>query len=482
MTTDARLTALEKESRKLDPGPQERSVLMEAVFRHAQDYLETIPEAPAYSARADGRAGVLDAPISEAGIGLERALSIIANHVDSVGINTTSGRFLGYVPGGALFYSALGDFLAAVSNRYAGVYFASPGATRIENQLVAWMGDVVGYPNTCNGYLSAGGSQANLTALVTARDQHGIEGAMTERSVVYLTEHAHHCVEKALDLIGLRKGVRRFVPVDNRYRMIPERLDEQIGSDKRAGLHPWVVVASAGTTNTGSVDPLKAIADVASAHGLWYHIDGAYGGFFTLCPEGRNVLTGMESSDSLVIDPHKTLFLPYGTGALLVRDGDKLLASHRMNADYMQDIVVSREDISPADLSPELTKHFRGLRLWLPLQVLGVAPFRAALSEKILLARRFHEKLSTKKGFEVGPYPELSIVTYRYVPTTGDADAFNRRLLRRVYEDGRIFLSSTQLDGRFALRMAAVSFRTHKADVDEAVDILCDTVRRVEEE
>jgi len=482
MTMNGRLDALERESRKLDPGFAERNVLMDAVFRHAQDYLESIPEAPAFTGTVDGGAAILNARISEDGMGVERALSLIAQHVESVGINTTSGRFLGYIPGGALFYSALGDFLAAVSNRYAGVFYASPGATRIENQLVAWMGDVVGYPQTCKGYLAAGGSQANLTALVTARDQYGIEGAETERSVVYLTEHAHHCVEKALNLIGLRNGVRRFIPVDDGYRMIPAMLDEQILRDESDGLRPWVVVASAGTTNTGSVDPLAEIAQVASAHGLWLHVDGAYGAFFTLCPEGRAVLRGMEAADSLVMDPHKTLFLPYGTGALLVRDGDKLLASHRMNADYMQDIVVSREETSPADLSPELTKHFRGLRLWLPLQVLGVAPFRAALSEKMLLARLFHERLSMQSGFEVGPYPELSVVTYRYVPKSGDADAFNKRLLRHVQDDGRVFITSTQLDGRFTLRMAAVSFRTHRADIDEAVDVLCEMARRVEEE
>jgi glutamate/tyrosine decarboxylase-like PLP-dependent enzyme len=180
------------------------------------------------------------------------------------------------------------------------------------------------------------------------------------------------------------------------------------------------------------------------------------------------------------MDPHKTLFLPYGTGALLVRDGEKLRASHAVGADYMQDTLDADVDVSPANLSPELTKHFRGLRLWLPLQVVGVAPFRAALSEKIHLARHFHARMSDAPGFEVGSFPDLSVVTYRYVPKHGDADAFNRALLRAIHDDGRVFVTSTQLDGRFTLRMAAVCFRTHLADIETAIDVLCETARRLE--
>ncbi|HEY5565290.1 MAG TPA: pyridoxal-dependent decarboxylase, partial [Rhodothermia bacterium] len=322
------LPQLERESRRLDPVGAERNRLMEAVFGYASRYLDSIPGAPAYFHRPDRGIGVLDTPISEEGVGIERVLSILGEHVDSVGINTTSGRFLGYIPGGGLFYSALGDFLAAVSNRYASVFFASPGAARIENQLVRWMGGIVGYPADCAGYLAAGGSQANLTAIVTARDQHAIEGAGVARAVVYLTEHAHHCIEKALNLVGLRSCVRRFVPVDGAHRMLASELDVMIHRDRTNGLSPWMVVASAGTTNTGSVDPLDEIAQVAHGRGLWYHVDGAYGAFFVLCPEGAGLLGGMERSDSLVMDPHKTMFLPYGTGALLVRDGRKLLASH----------------------------------------------------------------------------------------------------------------------------------------------------------
>lgn len=478
---ESSLSILESESRRLDPGSEERRRLMDEVFGYATTYLDSIPTAPAYFDRPDRGVGLLEAGLTEEGIGIEAALGLLGREVDSVGINTTSGRFLGYIPGGGLFHSALGDFLAAVANRYSSVFFASPGAVRMENQLIEWMGSIAGYPSTSGGYLSAGGSLANLTATVTARDHHRIEGAAIQKSVVYLTDHAHHCIEKALNLAGLRSCVRRYVAVDERHRMNVDSLQEQIRTDRANGLHPWMVVASAGTTNTGSVDPLEEIGQVAGAEGLWYHVDGAYGGFFALCPEGREILGGMGRSDSLVMDPHKTLFLPYGTGALLVRDGQRLLAAHATGADYMQDTIIADHEISPAYLSPELTKHFRGLRLWLPLQVLGLAPFRAALSEKIRLARRFHERLAEVDGFEVGPYPDLSVVTYRYVPKRGDADVFNRELVKAVHADGRVFVTTTQLDGRFTLRMAAVCFRTHQADIDTAIDVLTELTRDLED-
>ncbi|QXD16364.1 aminotransferase class I/II-fold pyridoxal phosphate-dependent enzyme [Rhodocaloribacter litoris] len=476
------LDALETAARQLDPDARERARLMKAVFAYADRYLESLPDQPAYFDRPDNGRALRETPIPEEGIGLDAALELLRQHVDTVGINPTSGRFLGYIPGGGLFHAALGDFLAAVTNRYAGVFFAGPGAVRIENLLIRWMARLAGYPETAAGYLAAGGSLANLTAIVTARDDRGLEGDAIARAVVYFTEHVHHSVNKALRLAGLRRLARRRIPVDTRYRMDAAALERAIEADRRAGLAPWMVIASAGTTNTGSVDPLDTIGQIAAAHGLWYHIDAAYGGFFALCEDGAALLRGMNRSDSLVMDPHKTLFLPYGTGALLVRDGQKLHAAHAAEADYLQDTYADGGDeteLSPADLSPELTKHFRGLRLWLPLQVVGLAPFRAALAEKLLLARYFHERMRSVDGFEVGPAPDLSVVIYRYVPPRGDADAFNERLAEALRRDGRIFVSSTRLNGQFWLRMAAVGFRTHREDIDTAIEVLERTARRL---
>jgi glutamate/tyrosine decarboxylase-like PLP-dependent enzyme len=234
------------------------------------------------------------------------------------------------------------------------------------------------------------------------------------------------------------------------------------------------VLAAAGTVDTGAVDPLDAIGSVAGREGCWFHVDAAYGGFFLLTEDGRRRLRGIERSDSVVLDPHKGLFLPYGSGIVVCRDAAPLLAAHEYSGAYMQDAVRDPTELSPADLSPELTKHFRGLRMWLPLILLGVRPFRAALEEKLLLARYFHAE-ARSAGFEVGPAPDLSIVTYRWAPPGAGLErtnAINHRIVDGVRRDGRIFLSSTMLEGRFTLRMVALSFRTHRRTMDLAVRVL----------
>ncbi len=463
---------LEESARLLEPSPAQRQHLISRVMSYANNYLDELASAPAYATRPDNGRGIYASPIAEEGIDIDEALALLGENVDSLGINTTSGRYLGYIPGGGLFHSALGDYLAAVTNQYAGLFFGGPGAVRIENMLLRWIADLVGYPDGSAGNLTSGGSIANLTAIVTARDACGVVPETISASVVYVTEHVHHCIGKALRVAGLGNSVQRLVRVDDGYRMDPAALDQAILADKGAGLQPWLIVASAGTTNTGSVDPLFEIGEIAASHGVWFHVDGAYGALFALCPEGQAVLAGMEKSDSIVLDPHKTLFLPYGSGAVLVKDRAKLYAAFNAHADYLQDALDTVEELSSADLSPELTRHFRGLRLWLPLKLLGVAPFRAALSEKIHLARHFYEHIQKIDGFEVGPYPDLSVVTYRYLPKRGDPDEFNQRLMEAIQEDGRIFVSSTRVDGAFVLRAAIVCFRTHLDDVNEALDVL----------
>ncbi len=263
----------------------------------------------------------------------------------------------------------------------------------------------------------------------------------------------------------------RTIPLDSGFRMIPGELEKQIAADKKQKLNPFLVIASAGTTDVGAIDPLDEIGRIAKRHRLWYHIDAAYGGFFILTKEGKKKLRGIEMSDSLVIDPHKGLFLPYGLGVVLVKDQSKLHASHYYVANYMQDAVAANEEPSPAELSPELTKHFRGLRLWLPLKLHGIKPFRACLEEKLLLAKYFYKEVK-KLGFETGPEPELSVVTYRFVPKYGDANEFNKRLLDEVVKDGRVFISSTMLNGKFTLRFACLAFRSHLGTVDLLLQIL----------
>ncbi|HXI19497.1 MAG TPA: pyridoxal-dependent decarboxylase, partial [Gemmatimonadales bacterium] len=231
---------------------------------------------------------------------------------------------------------------------------------------------------------------------------------------------------------------------------------------------------AAGATDTGAVDPLDAIADVATREGCWFHVDAAYGGFFLLTTHGRQMLRGIERSDSAVLDPHKSLFLPWGSGMVVVRDVATLLRSHQVTGPYMQDASREPGEVSPADVSPELTRPFRALRMWLPLVLLGTAPFRAALEEKLLLARYAFREIGAL-GFVPGPEPDLSIVTFRWEPRGASlerANLLNQQMVDAVRRDGRVFLSSTMLDGRFTLRLAVLGFRTHLRSVQVALQAL----------
>lgn len=470
---------LERVSKRLEPGAGSRSSLSGAAFEYAERFLGELGGGRTFTPES-GRSQLLDAYPGEEPAAMSVLLENLGTAVDSNQINPASGGHLGYIPGGGIYPSALGDFLADVSNRYSGIHYASPGAARMEQELVRWMADLIGYPGTAGGDLTSGGSSANLSAIVTAREAKGIRPSDIADSCIYLTRQAHHCVGKALRVAGLEDCPLRLVPMDARYRMDDEMLEEMIAADRSQGLNPWLVVASAGTTDTGAVDPMLKIGDIASRNDLWFHVDAAYGGFFVLCEEGRETLPGLSSADSVVMDPHKGLFLPYGTGAVLVRDVDLLAKAHSYHADYMQDAHGGNFGYSPAELSVELSRPFRGLRMWLPLKLFGLASYRAALAEKIWLARYFHERLSETGGFEVGPFPDLSVVTFRYRPESGESDEFNRRLLAVLLADGRIFISSTMLDGRFTLRAAILHFRTHLAEVDYLLDFLARTVEELE--
>jgi glutamate/tyrosine decarboxylase-like PLP-dependent enzyme len=287
-----------------------------------------------------------------------------------------------------------------------------------------------------------------------------------------MTRFTHYCVDKALHIAGRSRAPKRLIATDEGYRMSPDALEQALEEDRRDGVRPWMVAASAGTVDTGAIDPLREIAELCARYGAWFHVDGAYGGLFALCEEGRALLRGIEQVDSVALDPHKTMFLPYGTGAALVRDRQHLLDSFSATADYISPLGEPQVGPSPADLSPELTRHFRALRLWLPLQIAGVAAFRAAQSEKLALARYFHARLGELDGFDPGPTPELSVVAFRYVPERGDADEFNQRLITHIQQEGRVMLSGTRIEGRFYLRCAILSFRTHLEHVEDALDAL----------
>lgn len=464
---------LEKASEGLEPSSEAKKAMLDQAWTYADKFLVELESAPVFKAD-NGNSSLLNKyDISEEGRSMETAVEVFAKGVEPPGLNAASAGHLGYIPGGGVYASAVADFMAAVTNKYAGLYFSSPGVVKLENQLIRWSADLLGYPSTTRGNITSGGSIANLIALATARDAKNITPDRIAQSVIYFSQQTHHCVYKAVRIAGLVKCQMRRIPVDQRYRMDPRALKEQMEQDVADGYTPFYVASSCGSTDTGAVDEFEKIADICEAFNAWFHIDGAYGGYFALVDQLKPLFKGIDRSDSVVLDPHKSLFLPYGTGIVLIKDGKALFDTFHYMANYLQDVVLNDDEPSPADLSPELTKHFRGLRMWLPLQLHGVSAFRASLEEKYLLTQYFYEEVQ-KIGFEVGPTPQLSVSIYRFIPSVGDANAYNEKLVKDINADGRLFVSSTTIEGVFWIRIAILSFRTHIHHIDTYLSILKD--------
>ncbi len=475
------INSLADRTSKMEPSPQEWGQWLDEMKAYTDDFLKDTRDGPAYRKPAAGHSQENYAfHLEENGVPLSSVLEEMNQMVDYSGLNPASGGHLAYIPGGGVLPSSLGDLLAAVTNRYAGVAFANPGAVALEHFLIRWMTELFGFPKTTGGNLSSGGSIANLIAITTARDALNLRPSDYERLVIYGSERMHHCLHKALRIAGLGFSPLREIELDHRQRMIPEVLEAQIIQDRTDGLTPFLIIGSAGTTDTGSIDPLDALADIAERQHLWFHIDAAYGGFFYLVPELKSRLSGISRAHSLVIDPHKGLFLPYGTGAVLIRDIQQLHASQYYQANYMQDAAMADLGWSPADLSPELTKHFRGLRMYFALKMFGIDQFRNALKEKIVLCQYFHHAIH-ELGFEVGPYPELSVTHFRWAPPGVDPNKVNRRIMDLVHADGRVFLSSTTLDGQIWIRLAVLSFRTKLRHITMTLDLLRETLTQLSE-
>lgn len=454
----------------LEPEGDALAAMTDAVSRFVVDHVASLPQQPSYDldgaqfvkAGFKGQAPEHGRPLAEI---LERLSPAVAKS-----FNTAGPGYLAFIPGGGLYASALADFIACAVNRYVGVRVAAPALVQIEETAVRWMADLMGYPASASGILTTGGSLSNLSAIVTARAALLHEDELS-RGILYVSAETHRCVAKAARIAGFPVRNVREVPVDARWRMLPDALLTEIRADHARGLKPFLVVPSVGTTNTGAIDPLPEILDVARRHGLWVHGDAAYGGFFRIVKDGARLMPGLEQCDSITLDPHKGLFLPYGTGCLLVKDGQALLRAHADSAHYLQDVV---DDAAPGfnDLSPELSRDFRGLRLWLPIQLHGLAAFREALQEKLELTRWAYGELRKDSRFEILDEPQLSVIAFRMKGDGQAGDARNEELLRRVNARKRVFLSSTRMGGRYVLRICVVSFRTHADRIKDAVDAL----------
>lgn len=408
----------------------------------------------------------LAGPPPARGVPFGDLLQTIARAADK-GFDPANPGFAAYIPGGGLYAAALADFIACCVNRYTGIAEPAPALVQMEAAVLRWLCRLFGFPDTSQGVLTPGGSMANLSAIVTARTaklgENFLDGTM------YVSEEIHHSVVKSARFAGLPSDAVRVVPTDERLRMDAAALRRSVGDDRRRGLRPFLVVASAGTINTGEVDPLPAIAEVAEEQSLWFHVDGAYGGFFQLTGRGREVLDGIARADSITLDPHKGLFLPYGTGCLLAKDGTALRAAHEVHAGYLPPPSDNAGLPDFSSYSPELTRDFRGLRLWLPLHLHGVDTFVRALDEKLDLARLVYDRLSAIPELDLPWRPTLSMVAFR---PRGASTEETADFLRRINASGRLWLSSAPVRGEAYVRMCILSHRSRPERIEEAVDVI----------
>jgi aromatic-L-amino-acid decarboxylase len=451
----------------LEPDREQMRDMAQAAADFVAGFVGRLPDAPANGIEPDAslRQALLAPPgddPSDWGALLETFGAAAGQAVETAGPG-----YLAYIPGGGLFSSALAEFLARSVNRYTGLAGMAPDLVAMEHGVLQWLGREFGLPGTAGGLITTGGSMATLSAIVAAR--HDRLGEDFTGGTLYVTARTHHCVAKAARVAGFPAVRVRVVPVTEDLRMDPGAAARMIAEDRAAGLRPFFLVATAGSTDTGTVDPIRALGQLAAREDLWFHADGAYGGFFQLTERGRLALDGIGAADSIVLDPHKGLFLPYGTGVLLVRDVAPLGAAHSGGGSYLQDLDGDRGLPDFGALGPELTREFRGLRVWLPLRLHGVAAFRDALDEKLTLAQEAYRDLAADPRLEVPWAPDLSVVAFRLRDGGDDA---NLRLLAKINADGRIFTSSTRINARVTLRLSILSHRTHREHVNQALAII----------
>jgi len=462
----------------LELTPEAMLQMGESAVKAVVDHIINLPSAP--RSNLENSAEIvrsLREPSPEKGTDFESLLYFFMNKVIPVSINTPHPAYLGYIPGGGLYPSAIADFLGAVTNRFTGAWFAAPAAARLEANVLEWFAQWMGYPESARGILTSGGSLANFSGVVAARKH--LLGDDISRGILYASNQTHHSVMKVAFLAGIPERNIRLLDVDKNFRAIPDEFEKAIKKDEKNGMKPFFLVGNAGTTNTGAVDPLSELADIATKYGLWYHIDAAYGGFFNICKEGKKILRGLERSDSIVLDPHKGLFVPYGSGSLLVKDGELLRRAHILTAEYLQDHTTPEREFNASEYSPELSRSYRGLRVWLPLKLFGVKAFRENLAEKLHLTKWMYQRFLEEPGFECVAVPDLSVIAFRYHPQKGNVDTFNRQLLEKIVKSQNLFLSSTLLDGEFVMRVCILSFRTHQPEVEEAFEIIKNAAKKL---
>ena len=390
-------------------------------------------------------------------------------------------RYFAFVPGPSNFYGVLGDVLASGFNVFTGTWLESSGPAALELSLIDWLCRTVGLPPQSGGLFVSGGSVANLTGLAVARRDRLDD--RTGDAVIYCSDQVHASVDKALYLLGFGSHQLHRIGSDSDFRLDPDRLRQAVARDRAQGKRPFCVVANAGSTNTGAVDPLAALADICSEEEMWFHVDGAYGASAALGRRSGDLLADLGRADSLVLDPHKWMFQPFEIGAVLVRDKSLLAEAFRTSADYMQDAKPTGQEINFCDYGIQLSRGFRALKLWVSLQCLGLDTIREAVDKGIVLAEMAAREVERDDRFEVTSPACLGIVTFRYVGNglhgRARLEEINAAIPREIMATGEAVVSSTILDGRMVLRMCVINPRTSEDDIRRTVTMLADTGDRL---
>ncbi len=451
--------------------------VVDAVVEH----LTTLRQQPAQQSlsRADARRTIATPP-PEHGKSFEEIMDFLDTRVFPNHAREPHPHFMGYIPSSPTFPAVLGDWLASGYNFFAGVWSVASGPNEIELLVLDWFRQWLGMPDGTSGLITSGGSTATLTALVAARHAADPTAMSLPRMTIYTSDQAHSSVERAAWIVGIPRANVRSIVTDDDFRMRVGALRDAIATDRAAGMTPFAVVASAGTTSTGAVDPLADVADVCAAESLWLHVDAAYAGFAALTESGANTLRGIERADSVTLDPHKWLFVPFECGCLLTRDPRRLEEAFSVHPDILADVRAREHEVNFADLGPQLTRAAHALKVWTSISYFGVAEIREAIARGIRRAEYAARRLSTMPDFEILSPPQFGVVCFRAHPGAAsderELNTLNERINTRVNASGRFLTSSTRLRGRFSLRLCTHVHRMTEDDVDEVLDAMAEAL------
>lgn len=385
-------------------------------------------------------------------------------------LSTTHSGYMAYIPGGGLYHAAIADLIANFVNRYVGLPWVAPLLAKLETDCLKWLAKIIDFNDeSVRGVFTPGGSLANLQAIICARENL-LDQEDFPKARIYCSSQIHHSLTKAVRASGLLGNQLVSIPTNRLQEIDIEILKQTIEGDLQNGLKPFLLMGNAGTTNTGAVDDLRSLRKIADEHGSWLHVDGAYGAPFNLVDECKESLGGLGLADSVTLDPHKGLFLPYGTGALLVRDGEKLKAAFTEGASYLPTVAEETDIWNFHEYSLELSRDFRGLRLWIPLQLHGEETFKNYLKEKHELSKEAFDQLSQIPQLEMGDAPKLSLFIFKV--KNDPVGRSTRDLMAKINRPGCVFLSGTTIDDTFYIRVCILSFRTHSQDVQNMISIV----------